>query len=142
MGKSPTSFFGGVNMYKAKRLPKIKESFQIVDENDEVLNTIEVVISDLDKFASRFNKAHAKFMMVQNSIDENPSPQAHEEIGNCIIELMRVVFNDDGAERILEAYEGEFIEMFSTIFPFIKAKILPRIKAVSKERKKMLKTLY
>lgn len=50
-----------------------------------------------------------------------------EKLGTAVIEMMRLVFGADGAQRILDLYQGRYMDMIGDIYPFIKDAVEPKL---------------
>lgn len=123
--------------YQVTRKNRIKEELQLCHDD----GSVEIVPIDLnvDEITARVNKAYDALGMAQNALQKEPnSPQLVEAYGNAIVAVFRVIFGDEGTEKILAFYENCYSEMLLDLFPIINNEIMPKIRAASEARKQQL----
>lgn len=61
---------------------------------------------------------------------------AYESIGNAVISLLQLIFGDDGAQKIINFYDGKYEELLIEILPYIINVIIPHVRNASAENRK------
>ena len=103
-----------------------------------VAETVYVDIN-VDEITARTAKAYEVLNMAQNALSKEPENEAlMDAFGAAVVAVFRVIFGDDGAEKILTFYERHYSEMLLDIFPFINNVIMPKINEASAARREQL----
>ena len=124
--------------YQITRKNRIKEELQLCHADGSIAEQI-IVDLNVDEITARVQKAYEALGIAQDALQKQPdSPQLMEAYGNAIVAVFRVIFGDDGTERILAFYESNYTEMLLDIFPFLNEVIMPQIRAASEARKQQL----
>lgn len=124
--------------YQITRKNRIKEELQLCHADGSIAEQI-IVDLNVDEITARVQKAYEVLGVAQAALEKEPnSPQLVEAYGNAIVAVFRVIFGDEGTERILKFYEKNYTEMLLDIFPFLNDVIMPQIRAASEARKQQL----
>lgn len=117
-----------------KRSKKIEESVQIGDE-------IIPVSLDIGKINGDFNTRYRNLVNAEcelRQIDKTVTPEHLLELqtayGNGVISLMELIFGIDGAKKIVDFYENDYIELLESIIPFIQETIVPKMREYVKSQ--------
>ena len=125
-------------MYQVTRKNRIKEELQLCNADGSVAETVYVDIN-VDEITARTAKAYEVLNMAQNALSKEPENEAlMDAFGAAVVAVFRVIFGDDGAEKILTFYERHYSEMLLDIFPFINNVIMPKINEASAARREQL----
>lgn len=117
---------------KAKRNQYKIEPLMLCDENDNVIETINV---RSDYIAMR-NRLLASLGDIQKLSEDHATDEA---IGGAVLELMKGLYGEDGAVKIVEFFEGNYTEMITTVTQHIYEDILPAVNRLLDERRKQAK---
>lgn len=117
---------------KARRNQYKIEPLMLCDENDNVIETINV---RSDYIAMR-NRLLASLGDIQKLSEDHATDEA---IGGAVLELMKGLYGEDGAVKIVEFFEGNYTEMITTVTQHIYEDILPALNRLLDERRKQAK---
>ena len=111
---------------------------QLCHANGDVAVTVDVDLN-VDEIAGRVNSAYTALGAAQAELQKNEhSETAIDAYGNAVLAVFKVIFGEEGAEKIVSFYEQNYTEMLLDLFPFISDEIMPKIKAASAERREQL----
>lgn len=127
-------------MYELKRAPRIKEQLKIGDE------VIDVDI-DVENTAVEFNKRRNAVIAAEQDIKKmresgEESTAVLEKYGKAITELLVTVFGVDNTQKIVDFYEGRYIELTTEVFPFVINVIGPKMKSGIEDMRERAASLY
>ena len=117
---------------KARRNQYKIEPLMLCDENDNVIETINV---RSDYIAMR-NRLLASLGEIQKLSEDHATD---EVIGGVVLELMKGLYGEEGAVKILEFFEGNYTEMITIVTQHIYEDILPAVNRLLDERRKQAK---
>ncbi len=117
---------------KARRNQYKIEPLMLCDENDNVVETINV---RSDYIAMR-NRLLASLGEIQKLSEDHATD---EVIGGTVLELMKGLYGEEGAVKILEFFEGNYTEMITIVTQHIYEDILPAVNRLLDERRKQAK---
>lgn len=117
---------------KARRNQYKIEPLMLCDENDNVVETINV---RSDYIAMR-NRLLASLGDIQKLSEDHATDEA---IGGAVLELMKGLYGEDGAVKVVEFFEGNYTEMITTVTQHIYEDILPAVNRLLDERRKQAK---
>lgn len=117
---------------KARRNQYKIEPLMLCDENDNVIETIKV---RSDYIAMR-NRLLASLGDIQKLSEDHATDEA---IGGTVLELMKGLYGEEGAVKIVEFFEGNYTEMITTVTQHIYEDILPTVNRLLDERRKQAK---
>lgn len=117
---------------KARRNQYKIEPLMLCDENDNVIETINV---RSDYIAMR-NRLLASLGDIQKLSEDHATDEA---VGGAVLELMKGLYGEDGAVKIVEFFEGNYTEMITTVTQHIYEDILPAVNRLLDERRKQAK---
>lgn len=124
--------------YKVTRKNRIKEELQLCRADDSIAESI-IVDLNVDEITARVNKAYEALGMAQDALQKDPnSEKTIEAYGAAVVAVFRVIFGDEGTDKIIAFYEGNYTEMLLDIFPFLNDEIMPKIREASEARKQQL----
>ena len=117
---------------KARRNQYKIEPLMLCDENDNVVETINV---RSDYIAMR-NRLLASLGDIQKLSEDHATD---EMIGGTVLELMKGIYGEDGAVKVVEFFEGNYTEMITIVTQHIYEDILPAVNRLLDERRKQAK---
>ena len=127
-------------MYELKRAPRIKEQLKIGDE------VIDVDI-DVENTAVEFNKRRNAVIAAEQDIKKmresgEESTAVLEKYGKAITDMLVTVFGVDNTQKIVDFYEGRYIELTTEVFPFVINVIGPKMKSGIEDMRERAASLY
>ena len=117
---------------KARRNQYKIEPLMLCDENDNVIETINV---RSDYIAMR-NRLRASLGDIQKLSEDHATDEA---IGGAVLELMKGLYGEDGAVKVVEFFDGNYTEMITIVTQHIYEDILPAVNRLLDERRKQAK---
>lgn len=91
---------------------------------------------DIDGLSERFNRARNQLIRAQQLIKKGAqNEEAYKEYANACINLIRVVFGDEDAAKIIEVYSDKPVEMMTDITPYIMEVFYPALRELSNNRR-------
>lgn len=135
--------------YQAKRSKKVIEEFELVDENNKVVECLQVDLS-APGLTEKIRQKYVALVNVQQEVQAiNASNNTQEEVmqactllGTAVVDLIEAVFGREDAEKIVAFYEDGYSEMVVEVLPFISEVVLPRLNEIRKEQKKATLSKY
>ena len=135
--------------YQAKRHKKFQEDFELVNESGEVVHLLHVSL-DADDMVVKINrkytaltKALAETTEIKRKA-ENPEEiqKSVEILGTAVVDLLEAVFGTEDTEKIIQFYEGRYIEMSQEVIPFITQCVIPKLIEMKKDNKRAVLSGY
>ena len=135
--------------YQAKRHKKFQEDFELVNESGEVVHLLHVSL-DADDMVVKISRKYAaltKALAETTEIKrkaENPEEiqKSVEILGTAVVDLLEAVFGTEDAEKIIQFYEGRYIEMSQEVIPFITQCVIPKLTEMKKDNKRAVLSGY
>lgn len=126
--------------YQAGRNKSNCEILELVNTSGNVVETITVRL-DADGMAEKVSQEYVNLVRVESQLRDfkhsDATPDLMEEVGNAVICLYRAVFGQADTDRILNFYEGNYIEMCQNVNPFIINICLPKIRKIAQKKRKV-----
>ena len=135
--------------YQAKRHKKFQEDFELVNESGEVVHLLHVSL-DADDMVIKINRKYTALTKAlaetteMKRKDENPEEiqKSVEILGTAVVDLLEAVFGTEDAEKIIQFYEGRYIEMSQEVIPFITQCVIPKLIEMKKDNKRAVLSGY
>ena len=135
--------------YQAKRHKKFQEDFELANESGEVVHLLHVSL-DADDMVVKISRKYAALTKAlaetteMKRKDENPEEiqKSVEILGTAVVDLLEAVFGTEDAEKIIQFYEGRYIEMSQEVIPFITQCVIPKIMEMKKDNKRSVLNGY
>ena len=122
-------------MVEIRRKNKVKETFHITDNDGREL-TVESVL-DPGEALPAWNRAKNSIIRAQTA--KQPD---FEALGQAIVDTFAVFFDEEGAAKILDFYDGNYTDMMEDVFPYIESILLPKLEAESAKRREAMIKIY
>lgn len=119
-------------MYKIKRQSNYIDTLELENECGKTLK-LDIKINITEKLNSFYKTFRAVELA---NIEISKGSKDYTLLGNAIIELLKIVFNEDNALKMIEFYDNEYHELIIDVFPFILNKVKPAFERAKKEREK------
>lgn len=121
-------------MYEIKKKKSITKEIKIMDDDKERIFTVNFYLDDI---ISKYNELRRLIGEADRQVGSEPSEISYENLGQAVVELLRLLFGDEQASQIVEMYEQRYIELLVDFAPFIMQEIQPEIDKAINERAKV-----
>lgn len=135
--------------YQARRSKKVIEEFELVDENNQVIERLHVEI-DAGSMLQKIRQKYVDIIRGKQKIEELKSNadkeqeilEAYTVLGSTVCDSMEAVFGKTDAEKILTFYKEDYVELVKEVLPFITEVVLPKVNEIAKQNKKEILSNY
>lgn len=134
-------------MYNLMRSVCITETLCLRNKDNTVAEEIKLLV-DVDTIAADFITKQDTLLAARKSLkaaqkrgNERGFAQAYELYASAIVDFFEVVFGKENTCKILEFYDGRYVEMLMQVLPFINESFVPAVYRSIEYRKKQLKKL-
>lgn len=128
--------------YQAKRKKLYEEEFQLIDENGNVVHTINVSL-DADNMVKKLSEKHLALTKALKDVQHmEESGKGLEILGSTIVDIIEAVFGKEDAKVVLEFYDNRYVEMCQEVVPFITTIVIPAVRKIAKENKLQVLSQY
>lgn len=110
---------------------KVIPALELCGESGNVEKSVSVC-TDYIAMYNRLNDCLGQIQTAQKSGDP-------ERVGACVVNLLRGIYGDKGAEDILQYFGGDYAEMILCVYRHIHEDVKPVLKRMAEDRKKMYK---
>ena len=128
-----------------KRTEKIRDTLELCGEDGTTGVTLEFVV-DIDAIAGELRRNLTDITTAEQALKKAASDKdyaaAYEQYGRAVRGVFSVCFGGENARRIVEFFEGNYVEMSVAIVPYIYDVILPRVNECIARRREQLKGIY
>lgn len=129
--------------YQARRHKRFQESFELVDEQGNVVETLQVSI-DADDMIGKISRKYTALTktldsttdMKRKAEDGKAMQACLETLGQAVVDLLEAVFGADDTKVIVKFYESRYIEMAQEVIPFITQCVIPRLSEMRADNKR------
>lgn len=125
--------------YQVKRSAKVEEELELISADGKTTELIKVQLN-ASAVAEKVSKHYAELLSIQAKLtgknNQEDKMQLFEEMGNTVVVLFRTIFGEEDTERIIQFYENDYIDMCSTIMPFIKDVVIPKVRSEAQKSKR------
>lgn len=135
--------------YQAKRRKRYIEDFELVDENGEVVKTLQVSLDADDMIVKLSRKRTALVHAYQEAGNRKEGTESTEDyekrlemLGNAVVDLLEAVFGEEDTKTIVAFYENRYVEMCKEVIPFITQCVIPRCAKIKRENQKSILQSY
>ncbi len=132
-------------MYQIKRTEKIRDALELCAEDGNPAVTLEFVV-DIDAIAGELRRNLTDITTAEQALKKAASDkdyaEAYEQYGRAVRGVFAVCFGGENALRIVEFFEGNYVEMSVAIVPYIYDVILPRVNECIARRREQLRGIY
>ena len=84
----------------------------------------------------RFRGLQVRMIELQKENQTAPNDATVEKIGECVCNLISLLFGQENMEQLISFYREDYGAMLTDLFPYIQTVLVPKIQAVAKDRKK------
>lgn len=128
-----------------KRSEKLRDTLELCSEDGNPAAKLEFTL-DIDAVAGELRRNIADITTAEKALKKAASDRdystAYEQYSRAVDGIFAVCFGGENARRIVEFFEGNYIEMSFAIVPYIYEVILPRVNESLKRRREQLKNIY
>ena len=109
------------------------------------MHTLHVAL-DPDNMAKKLSEKYTalvKALQEVQGINAQKDPGAAlETVGNAVTDILEAVFGADDTRVIVEFYNGHYMEMCTEVMPFVTATVIPAVRRIARENKKVVAAGY
>lgn len=128
-------------MYKVKRKQTIEDELIIENSKGEEALRLPVKLH-VDDVLAQYNRLRMILGEAQHNAQEDPTDEkAVTMLGCSIIALFKLIFGEDGGQKLVDYYEDRYTEMLADVAPFVTEVINPQMQAAMMERTKRFRQL-
>lgn len=128
-----------------KRTEKIRDTLELCTEQGEVREKFDFTV-DIDAIAGELRRNLTDITTAEQALKKAASDKdysaAYEQYGKAVSGILAVCFGSENARRIVEFFEGNYIEVSVAIVPYIYETVLPRVNESLERRREQLKGIY
>lgn len=96
----------------------------------------------VDAILADYNRQRKLLGEFQYKVAEDPmSEEALTALGMCIVSFFKLIFGEEGGEKLLDFYENRYTEMLEDVAPYVVEVIQPQIDAAMRQRAERYKKL-
>lgn len=107
------------------------------DGSSEILTININITPDL---VGKYRKLQVRLIDLQKQSNATSnSTERAEEIGKAVVDVFSLLFGEENCKKIIEFYYGDFVQMASSLFPYIQNFIVPKFQEISRQRKQAFK---
>nr|DAM30245.1 MAG TPA: hypothetical protein [Caudoviricetes sp.] len=129
-------------MYTIQKTQAFEDTLRINGENSETLD-LHIRMNTSPQLVKEYRGLQIQLIDAQKKLKEQPgSDAALSEIGEATIRMIALLFGEDNTRKMQEFYGGDYVTMFTDIFPYIQNVIAPKIQEMAKERKAQFKRRF
>ena len=132
-------------MYQIKRTEKIRDALELCAEDGNPAAKLEIEV-DIDAIAGELRRNLTDITTAEQALKKAASDkdyaEAYEQYGRAVRGVFAVCFGGENALRIVEFFEGNYVEMSVAIVPYIYDVILPRVNECIARRREQLRGIY
>ncbi len=134
--------------YQAKRVKKVIEEFELVDEEGQVAEKLQVELDAgamLEKLRQKYlNLVHAQQSVREIRLDMGDEKvlEGYNVLGTAVCDLIESVFGKADTKKIMNFYKDNYVELFKQVIPFITEVVLPRVNDVAKKNRQEILSRY
>lgn len=128
-------------MYVVRKVNDIHEEFVVENIKGEIELSLPVNIS-IDTVLASYNRLRKILGEAQEKLRQKPECSEYQEYyGKVFVELLKVIFGEEGCTRLLECYENKYDKLLSDVAPFIVECIQPQMETAMAARAEHYKSL-
>lgn len=128
-------------MYKIQRKQTIED--ELVIENSKGKEALRLPVKIyVDDVLGQYNRIRAILGEAQYHVQKDPTNEkAIATVGLSVVALFKLIFGEDGGQRLVDYYEKRYTEMLADVAPFVSEVINPQMQAAMMERTKRFQRL-
>ncbi|MCM1335936.1 MAG: hypothetical protein NC084_12880 [Bacteroides sp.] len=134
-------------MLRLERTRKYLDTLELV-RNGVTVKRLDIVF-DPDAAANEFSALYERLIRTQKALiryqktgDARKLRETAESFGVLFTDLLSLTFGKHNAAVVLDFYENDYLEMLTTIMPYLRVVILPKIGEALKREKNRLRQFY
>lgn len=134
-------------MYTIRRSKTITEQLALLYSDGTVADILDVSV-DVDTITADYFRCRDALVNADKKLREARSKgetgafyEAYSRLGSAVADYFSVIFGKENTCRIIEFYEGKYVEMLAQVVPFINEKFAPAIGKAKELRIKQLKRI-
>ena len=134
--------------YQAKRKTVYTEEFELTEEDGTVFHTLHVSL-DPDSVVARLSEKHVALVKalqnvqgVRQASSEEEKARGLEVLGCAVVDILEAVFGKEDTKVITDFYNNRYIEMCQEVVPFITGVVIPQVRKMARQNRKLVMAQY
>lgn len=123
-------------MYTIKQRDSIVDTLAL-ERRDGTVEKININLRITPDIVSKFRGEQLRLIELQKQDANNP--ETIEKIGEVIVNIMDLIFGEDGRDKIITIFDGDYTAMMLDIFPYIHDVVIPALQNRAAEMRKKFK---
>ena len=123
-------------MYTIKQRDNIVDTLAL-ERRDGTVEKININLRLTPDIASKFRREQLRLIELQKQDTNNP--ETIKKIGEVIVNIMDLIFGEDGRNKIITFFNGDYTAMMLDIFPYIQNVVIPALQNQAAEMRKKFK---
>lgn len=126
-------------MYTLRQSALFSDEIELA-KNDGTSEFITINLNITPDLVKEYRKLQLQYIDYQKKTAENPKDVvAIEKAGEVIVGILALLFGKENAEKIINFYSDDYIQMMINLYPYIENTLVPRLNEIIRQRKHDLK---
>ena len=126
-------------MYTLRQSALFSDEIELA-KNDGTSEFITINLNITPDLVKEYRKLQLQYIDYQKKTAENPKDVvAIEKAGEVIVGILALLFGKENAEKIINFYSDDYIQMMVNLYPYIENTLVPRLNEIIRQRKHDLK---
>lgn len=129
-------------MYTLRQSALFSDEIELA-KNDGTSEFITINLNITPDLVKEYRKLQLQYIDYQKKTAENPKDVvAIEKAGEVIVGILALLFGKENAEKIINFYSDDYIQMMVNLYPYIENTLVPRLNEIIRQRKHDLKRKF
>ena len=129
-------------MYTLRQSALFSDEIELA-KNDGTSEFITINLNITPDLVKEYRKLQLQYIDYQKKTAENPKDVvAIEKAGEVIVGILALLFGKENAEKIINFYSDDYIQMMVNLYPYIENTLGPRLNEIIRQRKHDLKRKF
>ena len=129
-------------MYTLRQSALFSDEIELA-KNDGTSEFITINLNITPDLVKEYRKLQLQYIDYQKKTAENPKDVvAIEKAGEVIVGILALLFVKENAEKIINFYSDDYIQMMVNLYPYIENTLVPRLNEIIRQRKHDLKRKF
>lgn len=129
-------------MYTLRQSALFSDEIELA-KNNGASEFITINLNITPDLVKEYRKLQLQYIDYQKKTAENPKDVvAIEKAGEVIVGILALLFGKENAEKIINFYSDDYIQMMVNLYPYIENTLVPRLNEIIRQRKHDLKRKF
>ena len=120
-------------MAQIQRKQHFTDTLELLDEAGNVCVTLPVSLN-LEEIYVKVHSARRAVIRAEAAMQKEQTEDTIKAYGESVCFLFSAIFGDDGCEKIVQHYDGNYGEMLLDIMPYLINEVFPKFDELSSKR--------